>query len=113
MKKFNGKMYKTTILGELKCTKMAFLDSIIDFWGHFSGGSKMAFSDFKITFGVPGALVAKISLSLSLCFAQCRRMSYDTWWRYVMFQDVLCQWGGWDRDWHNMLQDVIKYRKMS
>ena len=29
---------------------MDFSDILIDFWGHFSGGSKMAFSDFKMHF---------------------------------------------------------------
>ena len=45
---------------QLKCPKMSpetgFLDILIDFWGHFSGGSKWHFSDFEMhsSFGVSG-----------------------------------------------------------
>ena len=37
--------------------KTGFLDILIDFWGHFSGGRKWHFSDFNMPFwgfGVPG-----------------------------------------------------------
>ena len=45
------KLSQKSIFGELKCPKMDFLDILIDFWGHVSGGSKMAF------FGLSNALL--------------------------------------------------------
>ena len=41
------KMSKKAIFGHFNSPKMAFLDILIDFWAHFSGGSKMAFFGLK------------------------------------------------------------------
>ena len=52
------KMSKKSLFGELNGPKRDFLDILIDFWAHFSGGVENGiFSDFKMHFwgfGVPG-----------------------------------------------------------